>query len=142
MTAYGMVGKVRSAIKDALNVTAVTDLLYNQSADSIAWLDASAVGGKPYILIELVGGGDENASPTRQREVVYTVKAVADTADAAEQIDAQIDAQLHEGTLTISGWQTVSMVRENDLADTQDDGGGGTEFVIGGQYRIRIGMTS
>ena len=142
MTAYGVVGGVRGALQAALNVTAVTDLLYNQSADSIAWLDASGVGGRPYILIELTSGGDENASPNRQREVVYTVKAVAATAEAAEQIDAQIDAQLHEGSLAISGWQTVSVVREDDLAETQDDGGGGTDFVIGGQYRIRISQTS
>ena len=139
--AYGVIGKVRSAIKDALDVTAVTDLLAGQSANSIYWLDAGSSPTRPYILIELTSGGDLNESPTRQRDVVYAVKAIAATASAAEQIDEQIDAQLHGQSLTITGWETVNVAREDDLAAAEDDGSGGTNYVIGGQYRIRMSQS-
>lgn len=141
MTAYGPIGKLRSALFDKLNVSAVTDLLSGQSGDSIYWLTPGSSPGKPYIVYELVSGGDENQSPTRTRNVVVAVKAVAGTASAAEQIDEQIDAQLHGQTLTISGWDHISMMREDDLATTEDDGGGGTNVVMGGHYRIRISKT-
>jgi len=141
MTAYGPIGKLRSALFDRLNVSAVTDLLSGQSADSIYWLTPGDSPGKPYIVYELHSGGDENRSSTRTRNVVLAVKAVADTAGAAEQIDEQIDARLHDQTLTISGWDTVTMAREDDLATTEDNGGGGANYVIGGYYRIRVSKT-
>lgn len=136
----GPIGALDEALYNKLNVSAVTDLLGGEAR--IYKSVAPAGVSLPYVLYEHVSGGDENVTPSRTRNVVYTVKAVATTAAGAEEIDEQIDAQLHRQILSVTGWQNFWLVREEDMALAVEVDGGGVHHHVGAQYRIRIGKTT
>lgn len=91
-----------------------------------------------YVIFQWQGGGDENETPHRTRNLVYAVMGVAATQAAAAAIDAEIDAALHLATLTISGWTNFWTARETDLNLVETDAGEVVKFRVGGLYRIRI----
>lgn len=96
--------------------------------------------GTPYVVFQYQGGGDENSSPVRTRDLVYTVKTVASGFSGkaqAEVIDGLVDDLLHMGTLTLTGWSCWWLARETDVAYTEL--AGGTVFWHrGGTYRVRL----
>lgn len=94
--------------------------------------------GTKYVVFNWAGGGDENLTPHRTRNVVYTVQAVATTQAQAATLDRLIDAALHEKTLTVSGWTNFWTAREDDISFVEQDAGGNPIFHVGAQYRIRI----
>lgn len=120
-----------------LNVSAITTLL---GGSKIYAMIAPIGTALPYVIWQWQGGGDENLTPSRMRNIVYTVKAVADTKAAAAAIDAQIDAALHSQELAVPGWTNFWLAREGDIqyAEVEDDGN--VVYHIGGMYRIRLGQ--
>ena len=94
--------------------------------------------GDKFVVFNWAGGGDENLTPHRTRNVVYTVQAVATTWNDAATVDRLIDAALHEQTLTVSGWTNFWTAREDDINYIEQDAGGNPIFHVGAQYRIRI----
>lgn len=94
--------------------------------------------GTKFVVFNWAGGGDENLTPHRTRNVVYTVQAVATTQAQAATLDRLIDAALHEKTLTVSGWTNFWTAREDDISYVEQDAGGNPIFHVGAQYRIRI----
>jgi hypothetical protein len=92
----------------------------------------------PRVVFQWQGGGDEHLTPTRARNVVYTVKAIAGTLAEAAAVDARLDALLHHGELSAAGWATFWLAREADVAYAEVDAAGGVVWHTGGQYRIRI----
>ena len=117
-----------TALVSKLGGTAIWDTLVPQAT------------GTPYVVFNYSGGGDENLSPVRTRNLVYTVKTVTSGFSGklqGEQIDGLVDGLLHMGTLTLTGWNNWWMARTSDVAYTEM--AGGTVFWHrGGQYRIRI----
>jgi len=91
-----------------------------------------------YCVFQWQGGGDSNESPTRMRELFYTVRGVATTRAAAGSIDAAIDDALHGGTLTVSGWTNIWCHRQTDINFIETDPGGVNYHHIGAIYRIII----
>lgn len=91
----------------------------------------------PYVVFFYSGGGDDNDSPRRARSPIYTVKAVAATKLAAANLDAEIDALLHEQTITVTGYTNYWTARVTDI-DYAEENGGVLYWHSGGQYRIRI----
>jgi len=91
-----------------------------------------------YVIFQWQGGGDENETKHRTRNLVYAVVGVASSQAAAAAIDAEIDAALHQATLTISGWTNFWTARETDLNLVETDAGEVVRFRVGGLYRIRI----
>lgn len=97
--------------------------------------------GSKYVVFQWQGGGDVNDHPKRSRDVLYTVQGVALTQAAAAAIDDDIDAALHNQSLTVSGWTAVDCQRENDINYVEMDSGGVARYHCGGIYRIRIEAT-
>lgn len=91
-----------------------------------------------FCVYQQQGGGDVNESPTRMREPLYTVKAIATTQAAAFAIDAEIDTALHNKQLTVTGWTNILCQRETDINFPEIDSGGVTRYHAGGIYRIII----
>jgi len=129
-----------TALETAIYSTLSTD------SDLIAELGGMAIFNKrapqgqalPYVVFQQAGGGDENETKHRTRNVLYQVLAVAATQAKAAAIDGYIDAALHLQSLTISGWSNFWMAREEDINIAQEDSGGVTRYHAGGTYRIRI----
>ena len=135
----GPIGELDTALYNALAAgTALTGLLggtaiYNRVAPQDANL--------PFVVFQYQGGGDENISPRRKRNLVYTVKALSETLSEAESIDEQIDALLHDKTLIVAGWRSFWLAREQDVAFVEVDDTGRAIFHTGAQYRIRMTQT-
>lgn len=105
-------------------------LVYNQMATQPA--------PDKYCVFQWQGGGDENESPTRMRNLLYTVRGVATTKVAAGSIDAAIDDALHNQALTITGWSNILTMRQTDINFVEPDSGGVNRYHVGGIYRIII----
>lgn len=104
-------------------------LIYNQRAKQPA--------PDKYVIFQWQGGGDQNDTKQRTRNLVYSVFGVAKTKADAATIDGLIDAVLHNGSLTISGWSNYWLARESDINFVEDDASGVPRFTVGGLYRIR-----
>ena len=124
---------LETALYTKLNVSAVTTL-----ATGGVWNKIAPQGtALPYVIFQWQGGGDDNLTPRRGRNLIYTVKALAADADTAENIDEQIDLALHYQTLTVSGWTNYRMAREDDV-NYQEEPTGVPVWHIGAMYRIEI----
>jgi len=95
---------------------------------------------RPYVIFFHAGGGPENVYPGRLQADTYMVKAVADSLSQAATLDGLIDAALHhaEGSLTVTGYETLWLVRENEvqMVETADSGDLIWHYVA--YYRVRI----
>lgn len=94
--------------------------------------------GANYVVFQYQGGGDDNKTTKRARNVIYTVFGVAKTQAKAAAIDSAIDTALHNQSLSISGWNNYYMAREDDIDLIELDAGGVATYRVGGQYRIRM----
>jgi len=93
----------------------------------------------PYVVFGLQGGGDENITPARFKNLVYSVKAVSESSmKSAGEIDAEIDNLLHKGTLSVTGWGVMWCMREADYRYTETTAEGRNVWHVGGNYRIRL----
>jgi hypothetical protein len=91
-----------------------------------------------YVVFQWQGGGDENESPNRTRNVVYNIQGVAASQTDAAALDTVIDACLHLQTLTVTGWVNFWCAREGDINYVEENSGGAPLYHCGGLYRIRI----
>jgi hypothetical protein len=114
------------------SLLAGTDSIYNQQAPPGA--------AYPLIVFQYQGGGDENKSPHRAKNMLYTIKAIsADGLTDAGTIDAAVDTELHLGTaLTVSGWTNFWLAREGEIRLVEATPEGNRYYHAGGIYRARI----
>ena len=130
-------------------MNAVDDAVFNALAAGTAL--TTALGGTesycqlatqgaalPYVVFFQSSGLDENSSPRRARRMMYTVKAVSDDQDEAGDLDAYLDALLHESTLTVTGYGNYRTYRENDIEYVEQTLAGLTVYHRGAQYGIWI----
>lgn len=120
--------------------TALTALLagstsiYNMQAPDGATFD--------YCVWNLQGGGDDNLTAHRTKNLVLFVRAYSSTSAArAGSIDLQIDALLHKKVLSVSGWSNFWTAREEDIATVEVTESGNTIWMCGGLYRVRLSPT-
>lgn len=93
----------------------------------------------PYVVWSYVSVLDDNKSAHRAKQAVVFVRGYNQTGPAlAGSIDAQIDALLHGGSVTISGWANYWTAREQDLANVETDAANVKTWMSGGYYRIRL----
>lgn len=105
-------------------------LIYNKRAPQ-------GVGSK-YAIFQWQGGGDENDTPHRTRNLVYYITGVATTQATAAAIDTAIDAALHNGSISATGYTNFWLARENDINFVSEDAAGVAMYHVGGLYRIRV----
>lgn len=120
------------------NTSAITSLLAEGSA-SIYHLQAKNNAALPYIVYSHQGGGDDNDTANRTKNLVRFVRAFSGvSALQAGSIDAQIDAALHLVPLTVSGWTDFWLAREEDLETVETEPNGQKIYMQGGFYRVRL----
>ena len=91
------------------------------------------------VVFQLMGGGDDNETPTRSKSLVYMVKGVSQTSmKTAGLIDNQIDTLLHRKTLTVTGWTNFWTAREQDIEFVETTPEGRNYWHSGGLYRVRL----
>jgi hypothetical protein len=131
---------LNTALLSRLQGTAISSLLAGGTAGtSIFALQAPESAARPYIVYNIQGGGDENLTANRTKNLVVFIRAYAGTNATAGSIDAQIDSALHFKPLTVSGWtNNMWMARETDLETVENPPTGGQVFMNGALYRIRL----
>ena len=91
------------------------------------------------IVFNVQGGGDENLTPHRTKNLVVSVRAYSNTNARAGSIDAQIDTALHMVPFTnVTGWTNVWLARETDIETVEDAPNNTQVFMNGGLYRVRF----
>lgn len=94
---------------------------------------------RPYYVWNIQGGGDENLTPRRTKNLVVYGRAYSDISAAhAGSIDAAADAILHGKNLTVSGWANFWIMRESDIELIENQPSGEKTWSVGGFYRIRL----
>lgn len=129
---------LETAIYDALtgepaitNLLAGTASVYNRQAPHGA--------SYPLIIFQHQGGGDENKSPHRSRNMVYLIKGITTTGlTDSGAIDAQVDTLLHLQSLTVSGWTNFWLARESPVRYVEQAADGNAYYHAGGLYRVRL----
>ena len=94
--------------------------------------------GNKYVIFQWQGGGDENLTKQRTKNLVYGVFGVAKTQADAATIDGLIDTVLHNQSVTVTGWNNYWLARETDINFVEEDASGVPRYTVGGLYRIRI----
>ncbi len=129
-----------SALYSRLQGTAITNLL--SGTTSIYHLQAPDNTTKPFIVWNIQGGGDENDSAHRTKNLVVFIRAYSGVSAAqAGSIDTQIDTALHLAPLTVTGWGNFWLARETDLELPEVTPSGVTAYMAGGTYRVRLEKT-
>jgi hypothetical protein len=95
------------------------------------------------VVWNLQGGGDENLTANRTKNLVVFVRGYSKLSNAqAGSIDAQIDTALHLVPFTsVSGWTNIWMAREQDLETVENPPTGGQVFMNGAMYRVILDST-
>lgn len=128
---------LNTAIYNKLSgATALTSLLSGTAAIYALQAPESAV--YPYIVYNIQGGGDENDTANRTKNLMVFIRAYGTTNAQAGSVDAQIDTALHLVPFTISGWTNFWMARETDLETVENPPTGGQVFMNGALYRVRL----
>lgn len=115
--------------------TALTALL----AGTASIYDTQAPNGAslPFIVFNVQGGGDRNSEDHRVKDLVIQVRAYTSTSMAnADAIDNQIDALLHNGSISVSGWTQLWLRRETDLKFSEVQPNTNTVWSSGALYRV------
>lgn len=129
---------LNSAIYSRLQTTSAltallsgTTAIYHQKAPDNATL--------PYVIWNTQGGGDENLSPHRTKNLVVYVRCYSGvSALQAGSIDSQVDTALHLSPLTVTGWTDFWLARETDIELVETQPNGQYIFNQGGMYRARL----
>ena len=117
-----------SAIRSLL---AGSTAIYNMQAPNNA--------AYPFIVFSIQGGGDDNETANRTKNLLLFVRAYSGvSAMQAGSIDAQIDAALHFVPLSVSGWTDFWIAREEDLETVETKPDGNNIYMRGGFYRVRL----
>ena len=92
----------------------------------------------PFVVFSLQAGGPLNITPSDLRDEVYFVRGYGTTPIQAGNVDGQISALLHQGTITVTGYSTIWLVRETDLELVETLPDGTREWMAGAFYRISL----
>lgn len=123
--------------------TALTALLAGGTATGTASIyehHAATAGSMPYVVYnEQSAVWDYTMDAKRFVTATYLVKAVSGSAwqKEADLIDAQIDARLHNASLTVTGYGVLRCVREEDVRYSELEGDQ-TIHHVGALYRVDL----
>lgn len=92
----------------------------------------------PYVVFSHQAGGPENLTPRDMRSHLWFVRVYAGTRAAANLYDGYISDLLHRGNLTVAGWTTFWLVREEDFSLIENPRNGSPIYMAGATYRIRL----
>ena len=130
--------EVNQAIYQKLQAgTALTALLAGTT--SIYHLQPPDNTAMPYVIFNLQGGGDENMTPSRMKNLVYFIRGYSSTSAAsAGSIDTQVDTLFHGGTIGVMGWNPFWLNREIEFEQIENLPSGEKAYMAGAFYRLRM----
>ena len=122
--------------------TALLALLGGGTAGTAIYEDhAPSTAVYPYVIFNQQAGTwqQTDGEHTRFADFVYQVKGVSSNAypKEASAIDAQIDARLHNATLSVTGYGLMQCARESDIQYSELSGNQ-TFQNVGALYRITL----
>jgi hypothetical protein len=117
--------------------TALTALLHGGTA-SVYNLEPPFEAAYDYVVFNVQTGADTNDTQHRIKDVTLQVRGFATALNRAGSIDAACDALLHNGTLSISGWSTLWLVRSQDIELIEYDESDRPIYTRGGLYDLKI----
>lgn len=121
--------------------TSLTALLSSGST-SLYYQLAPDEAGLDYVVWNWQGGGDDNTSPHRTKNLVLYARGYSSVGPKrAGEIDAQLDALLHKQSLSVTGWNNFWLMRERDVSQVEIDTANVKTWMAGGMYRTRIEQT-
>lgn len=130
---------VRQALYQKLNVAQLTSVLGSGSASLVHGVAPQSATYPLCVFhkqsaVEVLRFGGEAF-----KDQLWLVKGVtrATSASLAEDIDAAVNNLLNFGSLTITGGDLMSMIRESDVEYTETDGDEQYRH-CGGLYRLRV----
>ena len=116
----------------------LTTLLASGSA-SIFHMRAPDDATLPYVVFSEQGGGDENLTANRTKNIVEFIRGyAAGPPSKAAAIDDQIDLAMHGGSPTVSGYTSFWCMREMDIESVEVTAAGVPVYSDGATYRIRL----
>ena len=122
------------------STSGVTGLLSGTTA--IYSMQAPDNAALPFIVFNTQGGGDENDTAHRTKNLVIFVRAYSKVSEAQSgSIDSAVDAALHLSSLNVSGWSNFWLAREEDLSAVEIPTSGQKIWMNGGLFRVRIEKT-
>lgn len=126
---------LNSALYSKLSAgTALTALLAGGTA-GIYHMQAPEGAALPYVVYSWQGGGQTNEVPDLQNRIEF-IRCYASSAATAGSADAAIYNLLHGQSLSITGWTTVSLQREDDYETVEIPANGSPVYTMGGLYRL------
>jgi hypothetical protein len=120
--------------------TALTSMLAGGTASpSVYHLQAPKDSALDYVVFSHQGGGDENLTGNRTKNLLVFARGYSSTGPAkAGSIDAQIDVLLHMKPMTVSGWGNFWLAREEDFELVEFDSARVPTWMAGAMYRVRL----
>jgi hypothetical protein len=92
-----------------------------------------------YVVFSHQGGGDENATGNRTKNLLVFARGYSAVGPAkAGSIDARVDALLHMAPLSVTGWGNFWLAREEDLELVEYDDARVPTYMAGALYRVRL----
>jgi hypothetical protein len=109
------------------------------ASPSVYHLQAPKDAALDYVVFSHQGGGDENLTGNRTKNLLVFARGYSSTGPAkAGSIDAQIDVLLHLKPLTVSGWGNFWLAREEDFELVEFDSARVPTWMAGAMYRVRL----
>ena len=110
-------------------------------ADATSVYHLQAKDGAPFdfVVYNKMSAIEPNTEAHRIINAVYQIRAYSDqSAQAADAIDARIDALLHNQAVSITGYTRLRLVRTDSIEMTENLPNGLTVWSSGGLYQIRL----
>lgn len=95
----------------------------------------------PYLIFSLQSGAMDNICPSELINDVVYIRAFANAFPQAGSIDAMVAADLHDGSISVTGYQNFWLMRESGVALPERGEDGKIIWQAGGMYRVRLSKT-
>lgn len=134
------------SVKNLLNaaidarLTGGTALITALGGTAIYYQQAPDNASKPFVVWNYQGGGDENETPNRTKNLVVLVRSFASTAKTAGEIDKAVDDLLHLQTLSVTGWTNFWLARESEVSLIENLPNVEKSYMEGALYRVRLDL--
>jgi len=120
-------------------LAAGTALITLLGGTALYFMQAPEDTALPFIVWNSQGGGDENLSGIRLKNLLVQVRGFASSPALAGSIGSQIDSLLHGQSLTVSGgWVNFWLTNEQDISLVETPRDAKPIYSSGAVYRIRL----
>jgi hypothetical protein len=118
--------------------TALCSLVGGTVSPRIYYMQAPKNAPLPYVVYSLQSGMEGNDTAHRVKDDLYHVRGYATNALVAGSIDSECDSLLHMQPITVTGWQTIWLAREEDTELVENEPNTTAVYMAGGFYRLLL----